>query len=76
MYNINLHVHPRKMMANYIIYILLAPSHHLNKHQNLATNHQKKKVDKYKRLILGLAHPQDVILPHGSSLRSLKECSK
>jgi len=35
------------MMANYILYILLAPSHHLNKCWILATDHQKKKADLY-----------------------------
>ncbi len=36
------------------LYILLAPSHHHNECQNLAIDHQKTKIDRYKRLILGL----------------------
>jgi hypothetical protein len=43
MYNNNLNVHPKTMMANYILYILIAPSHRLNKCQNLATDCQEKK---------------------------------
>jgi len=37
------------MMVNYILYILLAPSHRLNKCQNLATSHQKKKLQPTKQ---------------------------
>ncbi len=55
---------------------LTSPIHHLNKCQNLATNHQKEMVDRYKRLILSHVPPQDIIIPHESSLKSLKECVK